>query len=239
MQDILEREKAIWSSLAKEELARTRRDLLPTVQYIEDANICLSYYFISSTQILKLLSLSQATYSLLSPCDSRKSCFTARFALSSHYHLFAPPHLLCWVKQTQNFVNTSSFPWASASPFHPQLLFPNLPPSTHSCSDRFLVLPPPPCSQVSSSLYFLELQLHKESVRTVSASTQTTSSTAAQLQPADSARSGSFQHQDSREETAEILAARRWLQSCAEVQSWGNHVLQSNNSEWPIWRFCD
>ncbi|KAK4815006.1 hypothetical protein QYF61_010170 [Mycteria americana] len=42
--------------------------------------------------------------------------------------------------------------------------------------------------QVSSSLYFLELQLHKESVRTVSASTQTTSSTAAQLQPADSAR---------------------------------------------------
>lgn len=91
MQDILEREKAIWSSLAKEELVRTRRDLLPTVPYIEDANICFSCYFISSTQILKLLSLSQATYSLLSPCDSRKSCFTARFALSSRYHLFAPP----------------------------------------------------------------------------------------------------------------------------------------------------
>lgn len=34
------------------------------------------------------MSLSQATYRLFLPCDSRKSCFTARFTLSSQCHLF-------------------------------------------------------------------------------------------------------------------------------------------------------
>lgn len=131
----------------------------------------------------------------------------------------------------QNYADTSSFPWAYTLPFHPQLPYPNCPPSTHSCSDRFWVLPPPPCGQVSSSLYFLELQLHKKSARTASASTQTTSSTAAQLQPADSAGSGSFQHQNTQEETAEILAAQRWLQTCMQVQRWGNRMLQPNNSD--------
>lgn len=97
------------------------------------------------SEVLKLLSLSQATHSLLSPCNSRKSCFTARFTLSSHCHLFVPPpHLLCWAKQTQNFTNTSSFPWASALPFRPQLLFPNAPPAhTHVLTGSWYYLPLP------------------------------------------------------------------------------------------------
>lgn len=62
-----------------------------------DINICFSCHPISSTQeAFKFLFLSQTTHRLFSPCDTRKSCFTARFPLSSHCHLFGfqPPHLL-------------------------------------------------------------------------------------------------------------------------------------------------
>lgn len=186
------------------------------------------------SEVLKLLSLSQATHSLLSPCDSRKSCFTAKFALNSCCHLFGlfSPSFSMLSKINAKLCRHLQLPMSLHLTLPPTTPVLQLPPSpshcTHSCSDRFWVLPPPPCGQVPSSLYFLELQLHKESARTVFASTQTTSSTAAQLQPAGS---GSFQHLNTREETVEILTAQRWLQSCVQVQRQGNCMLQSNNSD--------
>lgn len=97
-------------------------------------------------------------------------------------------------------------------------------PSAHSCSDRFLVLPPCPCGQVSGSLYFLEPQLHKEArgqrlpaPKPQAAQLHSSNQQTAQGQAAFST--------ETRRRIQQILTAQQWLQSCVEVWRQGGHAV--------------
>lgn len=106
------------------------------------------------------MSLSQATYRLFLPCDSRKSCFTARFTLSLQCHLFGfhpVPSLLSATKA--KLCEHLQLLLSLCLTLPPTSAVPQGPPAPSLFSQ--LLVSPLPCGQGSGSLLFLELQLHE------------------------------------------------------------------------------
>lgn len=213
-----------WYWRAEEDLAKTRRGPLPAVPYWGHKYLLPVLLDFQHPEVLKLLPLCQAAHSPLSPCCSRKPCFTARFALCSHCHLFgSPPPFFSVERNKRKALPTPS---ASHKPLpHPSTHSSTPPaPSAHSCSDRFLVLPPRPCGQVSGSLYFLEPQLHKEAwgQRLPAPKPQAPQLHSYNQQTAQG--QAAFRTETDRR-IQQILPAQQWLQSCVEVQSQGGHAV--------------
>lgn len=93
-------------------------------------------------EVLKLLPLCQAAHSPLSPCCSRKPCFTARFALCSHCHLFgSPPHFFLLSEINAKLCQHLQLPISLCLTLPPTAPLPPPPVHTHVLTGSWYYLP--------------------------------------------------------------------------------------------------
>lgn len=187
------------------------------------------------SEVLKLLSFSQAAHSLLSPCDSRKSCFIARFALSSCCHLFGFPPPIFSVERNTELCKHLQLPMSLCLILPPTTAGPQPPPQHTLMLWQVLGITPLPVA--------------RSVVHCISWNHSCTKKAQGQCLPAPKPQAPQLRGSNQQREQGQAAFSTKTvggkqqrflgLQSCAEVQSGGNHMPQSNNSEWPTCCFCD